>query len=382
MAAAAAIGRAAGYTSAGTIEFLVDAAGEFYFLEMNTRLQVEHPITEAVTGVDFVRAQIEIAQRREVTEMADLKLGTRKRRVPADSGMATRSKCVSMRRTLTKGFSRRPARSRTLRAPAGPGIRDDSGAFEGWTVPTAYDPLVSKVIAWAPDRPGAIARMVRALTEYDIRGISTTIGFCRDLDRARRLLPRRFDTTSVDRLLEENGRARRKVDETEELAAIAAAIGRRTRPADGNGRYRSGTGRASRSAGTRLDPTRYVALGATRAAGEPAVNFDVARERAAVEGRDRAGGGRRARSPSTSRARAGVVDASWIDADTLSLIDGGRRRARCASASRGTAARSACRFGGRMFERRRLVGRETSQPTRRGSRPSRARTRVRVGATP
>jgi acetyl-CoA carboxylase biotin carboxylase subunit len=111
-----------------------------------------------------------------------------------------------------------------LRAPGGPGIRDDSGAFEGWTVPTAYDPLVSKVIAWAPDRAGAISRMVRALTEYDLRGISTTIGFCRELIQSPSFAAGEFDTTSVDRLLEHRPQTPVRDDVTEEIAAIAAAL--------------------------------------------------------------------------------------------------------------------------------------------------------------
>ena len=115
--------------------------------------------------------------------------------------MAMQSRCASTRKILTRDFFRRPGGLRTCGAPSGPGIRDDSGAFEGWTVPTAYDPLVSKVIAWAPDRAGAIARMVRALTEYDLRGISTTIGFCRDLVRSPEFAAADFDTTYVDRLV-------------------------------------------------------------------------------------------------------------------------------------------------------------------------------------
>ena len=182
MAAAAAIGHAANYTSAGTIEFLVDASGEFYFLEMNTRLQVEHPITEAVTGVDFVRAQIEIARGAKLAEM--LRGSSAQGRVGAAELVSANGHAIEVRvyaENPDEGFLPSPGRITHLRAPSGPGIRDDSGAFEGWTVPTAYDPLISKVVAWAPDRPGAIARMVRALTEYDVRGISTTIGFCRDL---------------------------------------------------------------------------------------------------------------------------------------------------------------------------------------------------------
>jgi acetyl-CoA carboxylase, biotin carboxylase subunit len=222
LSAAAAIGRASGYTSAGTVEFLVDAAGEFYFLEMNTRLQVEHPITEAVTGVDFVRAQIEIARG---ARLADTSVG-HDTSVGLDFSRAL-GHAIEVRvyaENPDEGFLPSPGKITRLRAPSGPGIRDDSGAFEGWTVPTAYDPLVSKVIAWAPDRPGAIARMVRALTEYDLRGISTTIGFCRNLVRSPQFAAGEFDTTYVDRVLEQNGRTGEKSGELEEIAAIAAAM--------------------------------------------------------------------------------------------------------------------------------------------------------------
>ena len=219
-AAAAAIGRASGYTSAGTIEFLVDASGEFYFLEMNARLQVEHPITEAVTGVDFVRAQIEIARgaRLEAVGLAGARAGSA-------FGHAIEVRVYA--ENPREGFLPSPGRISYLRTPSGPGIRDDSGAFEGWTVPAAYDALVSKVIAWAPDRPRAIARMVRALTEYDLRGISTTIAFCRDLVASPAFAAGDFDTTYVDRLLEANGTAASTDAELEEVAAIAAAIAHR-----------------------------------------------------------------------------------------------------------------------------------------------------------
>ena len=249
MAAAAAIGRKSGYTSAGTIEFLVDATGEFFFLEMNTRLQVEHPITEAVTGIDFVRAQIEIARG---ARLADLKVGTTTGTdtsyvVPTFRSATTErtSYVVPTFRSATEwtrranghaievrvyaenpdeGFLPSPGRITHLRPPSGPGIRDDSGVFEGWTVPTAYDPLVSKVIAWAPDRSGAIARMDRALTEYDLRGINTTIAFCRDLVRSTAFADAAFDTTYVDRLLDGNGKKGAQSDGLDEIVAMAAAM--------------------------------------------------------------------------------------------------------------------------------------------------------------
>ena len=232
--AAAAIGRAAAYTSAGTIEFLVDASGGFYFLEMNTRLQVEHPITEAVTGLDFVRAQIEIAQGARLADMVGLKADPTQVGSGAlvGSGFSrANGHAIEVRvyaENTDEGFLPSPGLITHLSAPSGPGIRDDSGAYEGWTVPTAYDPLVSKVIAWAPDRQGAIARMVRALHEYDIRGISTTIGFCRELIASSSFAAGDFDTTTVDRMLEQRTAGPAPDAEPhaahDELAAIAAAL--------------------------------------------------------------------------------------------------------------------------------------------------------------
>ncbi len=233
MSAAAAIGRAAGYTSAGTIEFLVDAAGGFYFLEMNTRLQVEHPITEAVTGLDFVRAQIEIARGARIEAITGFD--------PTHAGLDSTHVGLDFSRAFTRanghaievrvyaenayeGFLPSPGLITHLRVPSGGGIRDDSGAYEGWTVPTAYDPLVSKVIAWAPDRPGAITRMVRALNEYDVRGISTTIEFCRNLVASPAFAAAEFDTTYVDRLLAGHGGKDANSEQMEEIAAIAAGL--------------------------------------------------------------------------------------------------------------------------------------------------------------
>jgi acetyl-CoA carboxylase, biotin carboxylase subunit len=265
MTAAAAIGRAARYTSAGTIEFLVGANGEFYFLEMNTRLQVEHPVTEAVTGVDFVRAQIEIARGAKLGDLADLKVSTTvDGACVVPTFRSANGHAIEVRvyaEDPNEGFLPSPGRITHLSAPGGPGIRDDSGAYEGWTVPTAYDPLVSKVIAWAPDRAGAIARMVRALTEYDLRGISTTIGFCRDLVRSPEFASAEFDTTFVDRLLTQNARTDATSDETEEIAAIAAAIAHRRsssvdRQSSVDGRWTIDDGRSLWSERARLESLR------------------------------------------------------------------------------------------------------------------------------
>ena len=230
--AAAAIGQAAGYYSAGTVEFLVDAAGHYYFLEMNTRLQVEHPVTEAVTGLDFVRAQIEIARGGQLADIAAvLKAALHGEAGVKDGGprfSPARGHAIECRiyaEDPDQGFLPSPGPITHLRAPCGPGIRDDSGVTAGWVVPTAYDPLLSKVVAWGADRASAIDRMVRALSEYDIRGIRTTVGFCRELMASAAFRAGDFDTSSVDRIVEARRRQGAAQDaELEELAAIAAAL--------------------------------------------------------------------------------------------------------------------------------------------------------------
>jgi acetyl-CoA carboxylase biotin carboxylase subunit len=222
--AAAAIGRAARYSSAGTIEFLVDGEGQHFFLEMNTRLQVEHPITEAVTGVDFVRAQIEIARGKTLADAVGRVLNIE----PGGDGFVpARGHAIECRvyaEDPDEGFLPSPGSITHLRAPSGPGIRDDSGAVAGSAVPTFYDPLISKVIAWAPDRRGAVSRMVRALNEYDVRGIKTTIGFCRELLSSTEFRDGNFDTTTVDQMIERRKPAGEASEVVEELAAIAAAL--------------------------------------------------------------------------------------------------------------------------------------------------------------
>ncbi|HET8644606.1 MAG TPA: biotin carboxylase N-terminal domain-containing protein, partial [Vicinamibacteria bacterium] len=149
---AVALARRAGYRNAGTFEFLVDAGGEPYFLEANTRLQVEHPITEMVVGVDLVQLQLRIAQGE---------------RLPfAQGDLAQRGHAIECRvyaEDPDQGFLPSPGRIVGLRAPSGPGIRDDTGIYEGWEVPVHYDPLLSKLIAYGADRAQALARLRRAL---------------------------------------------------------------------------------------------------------------------------------------------------------------------------------------------------------------------------
>ena len=158
--------RAAGYTNAGTCEFLLDATGEFYFLEMNTRLQVEHPITELVTGLDLVQWQLRIAAGERLPfRQEDLK--------PA--GWALECRITS--EDPSNGFLPSTGRISYLRVPAGPGVRWDGGIGIGSEIGLHYDPLLGKLIAWAPTRDAAIARMRRALLELTVEGVETSRDF-------------------------------------------------------------------------------------------------------------------------------------------------------------------------------------------------------------
>jgi acetyl-CoA carboxylase biotin carboxylase subunit len=166
--AAVRLARAGGYTNAGTLEFLLDPAGHFYFLEMNTRLQVEHPVTEMTTGLDLVKLQIRVA--------AGEPLPFRQEDV-ALRGHAI--ECRVYAEDPDNNFFPAPGKILSRRVPAGPGIRLDDGVYPGWTVPTEYDPLLGKLIAWGVDRAEAIARMRRALEEYSVVGIRTNVSMFR-----------------------------------------------------------------------------------------------------------------------------------------------------------------------------------------------------------
>jgi acetyl-CoA carboxylase biotin carboxylase subunit len=165
---AVAAAKAVNYVGAGTIEFLVDAQQNFYFLEMNTRIQVEHPVTELVTGVDLVKAQIEIAAGERLTlQQKDIQ----------QRGWAV--ECRIYAEDPAREFFPSPGKIEILRVPGGNGIRDDSGVYEGWDVPIFYDPMISKLCAYGRTRSEAIQRMLRALQEYTVEGIVTNIPFHR-----------------------------------------------------------------------------------------------------------------------------------------------------------------------------------------------------------
>ena len=214
--AAAAVAKAAGYTNAGTIEFLLDRDGSFYFLEMNTRLQVEHPVTEMVTGVDLVQWQIRIARGERLTLDPESLL------VPTAHAI----ECRIYAEDPETGFMPSPGRIQGLRVPQGPGVRDDSGAYEGGEVPIFYDPMISKLITWGETRDHAIARMKRALAEYQVRGIRTTIPFFQWILDDDDFKAARFDTTFIDRKWGAPGSGPLQALDPalEDLAVIAAAV--------------------------------------------------------------------------------------------------------------------------------------------------------------
>jgi acetyl-CoA carboxylase biotin carboxylase subunit len=168
--AAVRLAKASGYTNAGTVEFLVDTSQNFYFLEMNTRLQVEHPVTEMITGVDLVKEQFRIASG-EPLGLCQEEIAWR--------GHAL--ECRIYAEDPDNRFFPSAGRITLLRTPAGPGVRDDSGIYEGWTVPVHYDPLLSKVVTWGRDRTESICRMQRALGEYRVSGIKTNLSFFRSI---------------------------------------------------------------------------------------------------------------------------------------------------------------------------------------------------------
>jgi acetyl-CoA carboxylase biotin carboxylase subunit len=214
--AARRVAASVGYTNAGTIEFLLDADGRFYFLEMNTRLQVEHPITEAVTGVDLVQWQFRLAR------------GERLAIEPA-AAMSPRGHALECRvyaEDPDQGFLPSPGPIRRLRPPAGPGVRDDGGYDAPGEVPIHYDSLVSKLVTWGASRQEAIARMRRAVGEYEIAGVKTTLPFFAWLLDDPAFLAAQVDTTFLDRALAARNGApfAGPHDGLHDMAAVAAAL--------------------------------------------------------------------------------------------------------------------------------------------------------------
>jgi acetyl-CoA carboxylase, biotin carboxylase subunit len=204
---------AVGYTNAGTVEFLLDRDGRFYFLEMNTRLQVEHPVTELVTGIDLVAAQLRVAQGEPLgAEFDDVR----------PHGHAVEVRLYA--EDPFRGFAPSPGRIRLLRLPEGPGVRNDCGVYEGAEVTVHYDPMLAKLIVWAADRPRALARLGRALGELRVEGIHTTAPLHRALLADPDFLAGNLDVGMLDRKLAAGELRPREDAEAPDLPFIAAAV--------------------------------------------------------------------------------------------------------------------------------------------------------------
>jgi acetyl-CoA carboxylase biotin carboxylase subunit len=206
------VAQAANYTNAGTVEFLVDQQKNFYFLEMNTRLQVEHPVTELITGLDLVQLQIRIAAGE---------------RLPfTQEEVAIRGHAIECRiyaEDPDNNYFPCPGKITLLLSPSGPGIRLDGGMYEGWTVPIDYDPLLAKLIGYGSDREQAISRLSRALNEYFVGGIKTNIPLFRRILKDEDFCAAKLDTGFLDRLLK---RPEDKIVDPEaaKVAAVAAGM--------------------------------------------------------------------------------------------------------------------------------------------------------------
>jgi acetyl/propionyl-CoA carboxylase alpha subunit len=202
---------AAGYVNAGTVEFLVDPDRNFYFLEVNTRLQVEHPVTEMVTGRDLVKEQIRIAAGEPLSFGQD--------------DVTWRGAAIECRINAEDpfaGFMPTPGRIVALRTPGGPWVRHDSGVYAGYSIPRYYDTLMAKLIVWGPDRDAAIARMSRALAEYHVSGVRTTVPVLQHIMAHPDFVAGRLSTHFMERLLvldRAEAGARRRT-----MALIAAAL--------------------------------------------------------------------------------------------------------------------------------------------------------------
>jgi len=213
------VARAVNYVGAGTVEFILDENLDFFFLEMNTRLQVEHPVTELITGIDLVKEQIKIARKEKLTfTQEDLKINGHaiELRVYAEDPL--------------NNFLPDIGTLQTYRTPKGNGVRVDDGFEEGMEIPIYYDPMIAKLIAYGKDRKEAIDRMVRAIDEYEITGIQTTLGFGKFVMQHEVFTSGKFDTHFVEKYFNADSLKNDHVDEAF-IAAIAAVMALQQKPA-------------------------------------------------------------------------------------------------------------------------------------------------------
>lgn len=208
--AAVNVAKACNYVGAGTVEFLFDADHNFYFLEMNTRLQVEHPVSELITGLDLVKEQIKVARGEKLSfTQDDLKI----------HGHALEIRVYA--EDPTNNFLPDTGRLETYHPPKGPGVRVDDGFEQGMDIPIYYDPMIAKMITYGKDRDEAIDRMVRAIDEYQITGVSTTLGFCKFAIQHEAFRSGHFDTHFVQNYFKPEYLDNQD-DNAEEIGAIIA----------------------------------------------------------------------------------------------------------------------------------------------------------------
>ena len=210
--AAVNVAKACGYYNAGTVEFILDEQLNFYFLEMNTRLQVEHPVTEQITGLDLVRLQIMVAQG-ENLPFSQHELH--------NNGHAIEVRVYA--EDPANNFLPDIGNLKTYVRPNGPGIRVDDGFEQGMDIPFYYDPMIAKLVCHAGDRAAAIARTIRAIDEYMVTGVQTTLGFCRFVMTHHAFTEGKFDTRFVERYFTPSALQPAANSEEEELAAALAA---------------------------------------------------------------------------------------------------------------------------------------------------------------
>ncbi len=208
------VARSAQYYGAGTVEFILDENLNFYFLEMNTRLQVEHPVTEMITGLDLVKLQIQVAQGEKLPF--------------SQSDITMRGHAIEVRvyaEDPANNFLPDVGRLITYQRPQGHGIRVDDGFEEGMEIPVHYDPMIAKLIVHANNRQEAIAKMLRAIDEYRITGVATTLPFCRFVLRHPAFYNGDFDTRFVEQHYHPEKLTQEPDEETVEVAAALAALG-------------------------------------------------------------------------------------------------------------------------------------------------------------
>jgi acetyl/propionyl-CoA carboxylase alpha subunit len=206
------VARACNYTGAGTVEFLLDESRNFYFLEMNTRLQVEHPVTEMITGIDLVKEQIRVARGEKLSfSQEDLVI----------NGHSIEVRVYA--EDPANNFLPDIGRLETYRRPQGTGVRVDDGFEEGMDIPIYYDPMIAKLVTWGKDREEAISRMVRAIDEYRISGVETTLSFCRFVLEHEAFISGDFDTHFIKKYFTPENLLSTSPDEAEIAAIIGSA---------------------------------------------------------------------------------------------------------------------------------------------------------------